>query len=81
MPKSWSCYCIIYIKKNSVGRFHQEFKETIVNCYHSGQPVDAQGKEYGISFVFWYIEVFYNRKRIRQNLVHLTPNQFDVLTT
>ncbi|MFK5236151.1 IS3 family transposase, partial [Lactococcus lactis] len=26
---------------------------------------------------FWYIEAFYNSKRIHQSLGYLTPNQFD----
>ncbi|WP_143069087.1 IS3 family transposase [Lactococcus garvieae] len=27
--------------------------------------------------VFWYIESFYNQKRIHQGLDYLTPNEFE----
>ena len=30
--------------------------------------------------IFWYIEAFYNSKRIHQSLGYLTPNQFEKLT-
>ncbi|MDM7652215.1 IS3 family transposase, partial [Lactococcus lactis] len=28
----------------------------------------------------WYIEAFYNSKRIHQSLGYLTPNQFEKMT-
>ncbi|SCA90437.1 Mobile element protein [Streptococcus macedonicus] len=31
--------------------------------------------------IFWYIEAFYNSKRIHQSLGYLTPNQFEKVIT
>ncbi|MGO3420210.1 MAG: transposase, partial [Lactococcus cremoris] len=31
--------------------------------------------------IFWYIEAFYNSKRIHQSLGYLTPNQFEKTST
>ena len=51
--------------------FFHTLKSERVYCDHFKNQEEAKSK------IMWYIEVYYNRKRMHSSLNYLTPEQFE----